>query len=136
MHWAAKYVGMKHVPGGRGPEAVDCWGLLRMAYRDRFGIELPELPGVTVGSLYQSVAVVQREFPSWEEVGEPFDGAAVAMSQRKAIHHVGIYVQTPQDGGRILHCWDSYNVIVDTVARIRLKGFLVIKYYRHKLWPT
>ncbi len=64
----------------------------------------------------------------------PFDGAAVAMSQKMAIHHVGLY--TTADGGRIVHCQDKANVIADTIRGLKLKGFRTIKFYRHITWPT
>ncbi len=135
MHWATEYVGKPHRLGARGPDAYDCWGLLVEVYRSRFGITLPTLAGISV----QSSLTIHREIVAnmeedWHQVIKPFDGCAVAMSQRRAYHHVGIFIEA--DGNKILHCWDAQNVIVDTVLRLRLKGFRYISYFKHRLWPT
>ncbi len=45
-HWISKYIGLKHVPGARGPTEVDCWGLLYLVYNEVFGISLPSMPGM------------------------------------------------------------------------------------------
>lgn len=134
-HWAVKYIGLKHVPGGRGAEGVDCWGLVRLVYRDEFQIELPMLPGVSQSSILSIAGAISSHVErDWEEVYRPFDGCTVAMSQHKVIHHVGLFAEA--DGGKIIHCWDKQNVIADTVRGIAFKGFQVIKFYRHKLWHT
>ena len=44
MHWAEDLIGRPWVAGGRGPHAFDCWGLARWCWRERFRIEVPEIP--------------------------------------------------------------------------------------------
>lgn len=132
MHWAADYVGRPYSPGGRGPDAYDCWGLVRAVYEDRFDIALPILPGISVESaLTISRTIGEEAAAHWREVGNPFEGCVVAMSQRSAYHHVGIHI-----GNGILHCWDNQNVVVDTMRKLGLKGMKKIGYFKHCLWPT
>lgn len=134
MHWAVQYIGMKHEAGARGPDRVDCWGLLCLVYRNQFKIPLPDFPNISVEGLCLIRQVIKKAIETdWDEVSIPFDGAAVAMSQSNNFHHVGIY--TTADGGKIVHCWDAANVIVDTRQSLTGKGFRLIKFYRHKLWP-
>lgn len=135
MHWAAQYIGKPHVPGARGPDAYDCWGLLRAAYLMQFNIYLPSLPGISS----QTALVIHRQLTDaaneeWEEIDDPFDGCAVAMSQSKAYHHVGLYIA--EGPGKVLHCWDGANVIIEKASQLKLRGLKRITYYRHKLWPT
>jgi cell wall-associated NlpC family hydrolase len=133
MHWAAKYVGLKHEVGGRGPTAWDCWGLLLLVYANEFGITLPDLPGIAAADTRAISHVFRIEAAAdWTELTVPQDGYAVGMSQKRAIHHVGVYLKA--DGGKILHCWDSQCVIVDTLSDLRLKGFRTVKFFRHRLW--
>jgi hypothetical protein len=135
MHWACKYIGLPYEPGARGPEKVDCWGLLFLIYRERFGISLPEHPGLHIGMIQDTMREMKREIrEEWEEVPEPFDGAGVALSQRTEIHHVGIFAAA--DSGKVVHARDFQNVIAEPISALRKKGFKVIKFYRHKLWPS
>ena len=41
MHWTADYLGKPWRNGADGPDAFDCYGLVRAVYRDRYGIEMP-----------------------------------------------------------------------------------------------
>lgn len=135
-HWAADYIGKPYVSGASGPHAFDCWGLLRHVYLNRYGIELPLLPGIADAS----ALAISREIDlathhEWEETQSPEDGYAVGMSQRIKFHHVGLVIRA---NGRqmILHALDHFSVIAEPVQRLRLRGFKRIGYFRHWLWPT
>jgi hypothetical protein len=135
MHWATKYIGVKHLPGGRGPEYFDCWGLLWLVYANEFGIALPEYPGVTAESIFYVRRLIAKSIEEdWREVETPFDGCGVGMGQKMAgyIHHVGVYAAVEE--GKIVHCWEGSHTIADSSAGIRDKGFKIIKFYRHRLW--
>lgn len=135
MHWMAPYVGMKHSLGGRGPNGVDCWGLLQLVYRQEFKIEIPDFPEAgSISPFAFPDAALNEIKQTWRELEVPFEGCAVGLSQSQIIHHVGIY--TEAGGGMILHCWDSQSAVVDTLPRIKIKGFRVIRYFKHCLWPT
>ncbi len=43
--WQIKYLGIKYRLGGREVTGLDCWGLVRMVYRDELGIDIPVLDG-------------------------------------------------------------------------------------------
>lgn len=135
MHWAAEYVGKRHVPGGRGPETFDCWGLLRWIYIHRYGLSLPSLPGISSNvALRIAKEIAEQTEKDWDQVDEPFDGCAVAMSQSSVYHHVGVFIEA--DGRKVLHCWDTDRVIVDSLLRLRLKGMRRVDFFRHRKWPT
>lgn len=131
MHWACKYI-------GKTPEQVGhCWGLVRSVYLEDFGISLPIYPGFDQLTLAALAALIRKEAEhDWIEVQTPFEGCVVAMSQKNGedLHHVGIY--TFADRGKVVHCWKTNNTIADTFTGLRVKGFRVIRFYRHRLWPT
>jgi cell wall-associated NlpC family hydrolase len=135
-HWAVPYIGLPYELGARGPDSYDCWGVLWTVYQNVFGITLPEYPGITMTTLAYQCGVINREIMNhWEEVQKPFDGAGVAMGMKGAAHHVGIYISA--DGGKILHAsQDAGSVVLNTVNQLRFHGFRMIKFYRHRLWPT
>lgn len=123
---------MPYLPGGRGPDGVDCWGLLLLVYAE-FGIALPALPGISAASVLNIHSQIEGEAKKdWIEIPTPIEGCAVAMSQQEAVHHVGIWTQA--DGGRIVHSWKHQNVVADSLKSIRLKGIRTIRYYQHRAW--
>lgn len=46
-HWAANLIGTPWRSGARGPDAFDCWNLVRHIFWIRHGVEMPE---VQIGS--------------------------------------------------------------------------------------
>jgi hypothetical protein len=134
MHWSSKYLGLKYQPGARGPENVDCWGLVRLVYLQEFRIELPLFPGVAESVAFKLRSFIEEETNrNWIQ-SEPFEGAGVAMSRGRAVCHVGIW--TPLDGGKVIHCLEGVNVVADTIRNLKLKGLRYLEFYRHKSWPT
>ena len=135
MHWAAKYIGIPFEPGARGPEKVDCWGLVVLAYRQEFKIELPLYPGFSINKPVEAATAMRQGLVAeWTPIPIPIEGCLVAMSQRTEIHHIGLYLE--EDGGKVLHAFGSQKVVADTTKTLRLKGMKLIKFYLHRQWPT
>ncbi len=135
MHWATKYIGIPYEAGSRGPATVDCWGLVRMAYQQQFGIEMPLHPGISLEKPKEASIAIQAGLQSdWRSIENPVDGCLVAMSHRISIHHIGLYAAV--ENGRILHCSNGQNVVADTLRGLRMRGMRLIKFYLHNQWPT
>jgi len=136
-HWAVKYIGKPYRVGASGPDAYDCWGLVRKVYEDEFRIFLPIRPvPIEPSVMEKSEAILKNIMVDWEPAFKPFEGAGVAMSKNMVFHHVGVY--TEADGGKIIHAWDEHSGVVATSHRdLRLVWrFRNVKYYRHKQWPS
>lgn len=114
---------------------MDCYGLLRLIYLNEFAIELPLYPGLVEQGIWPIAGkIAENAGREWLELERPVDGCAVGMSQREILHHVGIFATA--DGGRVIHCWDGHQTVADTMRGLALKGFLNIKFFQHRLWPT
>ena len=77
-HWAEDLIGRPWVAGGRGPDAFDCWGLVRWCWRKQFSIEVPEIP-VDAADL-RAVLAGFRSHPErqrWQLVERPREGGVV-----------------------------------------------------------
>ncbi len=132
IHWSSRYVGIPYLAGGRERDGVDCWGLIRLVYREQRGIDLPLLPGLIRNDrLVVTHEIAERCQEGWFPMESPAEFYAVAMSQSHAIHHGGVW--TSADGGKIIHCWDGLPVCADSLKTLRLKGLRVIKFLRYGL---
>lgn len=131
-HWSTRFIGLPYLAGGRDRDGVDCWGLLRLVYREELGIHLPELPGL----VEDHEQLISREnlalcTEGWARQDQPTEWAAVGMSRKERIHHVGVW--TEADGGRIIHCWHGKPVVADTPKSLLLQGMHIIKFF---VWPS
>lgn len=136
MHWTLPYIGLPYELGARGPKKVDCWGLVYMAYRRVFNLQVPLYPGISLEHPLECTKVIREALQQeWTSIEKPVDGCLVAMSHGVAIHHVGLY--TSADSGRVLHCFNKMNVAAETLRSIKLyRGMRVVKFYLHNKWPT
>jgi|KBSSwiStaDraftv2_1062776.scaffolds.fasta_scaffold1531016_2 cell wall-associated NlpC family hydrolase len=128
-HWAAKYIGIPYCLGGREPGGLDCYGLVKLIYQAERGIHLPDLPGVTENTVLAICReIVAQSQGLWREVLKPVDGCVVAMSQREALHHVGVWAAT--DGGKVVHAYQYANhVVAETLLFLHWKGFKTIRFF-------
>jgi cell wall-associated NlpC family hydrolase len=102
-HWTAPYIGFPWVEYGRGPDAFDCWGLMRLVYACELGIDVPCLAGAYADPAERAeVDRLRREDPRlsvWRDVPadelRPFD----VLLFGGATLHVGVAI----DRSRMLH---------------------------------
>lgn len=128
-HWATNYIGIPYKAGGRErEEGLDCWGLVRLIYKEQLGLDLPIHPGIVKdGHLEVPRGVSEQCLHGWDQIEKPFELCGIGMSQRaQYIHHAGVW--TSADGGRIIHCWDGFPVVADTLKGLMFKGLRVIKF--------
>lgn len=102
MHWAHQYIGKAWGSGAQGPDAFDCWGLVRHINKEVYGRELPEvIVDATNLSIVQKAFYDHEEFKRWQEVKTPAEGdCVITKSSPSKPEHIGIYVD--EQGGRIL----------------------------------
>ena len=111
MHWAQEYVGKPWRENADGPDAFDCWGLVRHVYRQQLKVELPPYPGLFELGAKHLRASIRDGLRSgkWVELVAPKDLCAVLMSASRVYDHVGVYLA--QDGGLILHSVHGRGVV-------------------------
>jgi len=127
MHWATPYIGIPYKAGGREKDGLDCWGLVRLVYREEFGIDLP----LVQGALSRETLLECKQ--GWFDIPEPIEYCGIEMTQRSVGHHAGLW--TEADGGKIIHCWEGTPVAADTLKTLRFKGFRVIRFIRYGIHP-
>ena len=124
----ARYVGIPFADHGRDASGCDCWGLVRLFYREQFGIELSDM-----GPAYRDTTdadgmrrVHEDQLACWRPVNDPAPGDAVLLAVLGAPVHVGVAL----DRRRMLHAQRGVDVVIERLDRPlwqnRFKGF-----YRH-----
>lgn len=126
-----KHIGDKWQPLGRGPDVFDCWGLFWYLNKEYNNLNLPIETKINVHSNFEKSIAMTRGLKNgdWVQTSSPKDFDLVAMSMKKAIHHVGCYFDI--DGGIVLHAYDYGNVVANTLRQIRSLGMNTIKFYAY-----
>ena len=110
MTWSNAYLGLPWARSGSSREGCTCWGLVRLVYAERCGIDLPDYAGMladianaeAVGAIFDSE---KRIFP-WRPVDlgsiRPFD--LLVFRRAGQDRHVGIATGVPS---HMLHITSS-----------------------------
>lgn len=126
--WWNQYLHLPFVEKGRDERGVDCWGLVRIIYRQQLGIHLPSYLECyeTTNDRDDLAKVIKAESSAkWlnPKRGEerPFD--VIILNMRGLPMHVGI-VTVP---GRMIHCAKDINTTHERYDSMRwsnkVKGF-------------
>lgn len=125
MNWVLDYLGKPWIAGGSGPEAYDCWGLVRAVYRERLGILLPEVDVSALSPLAVRRALAGHEERShWRALAGPAPYAVALMSYGERPHHVGLWT-----GEGVLHAIEGAGVVHQTLASLAVHRWRVIAFY-------
>lgn len=131
-HWVMNYFGKPWVSGAQGPDAYDCFALVRAVQRDVFGIDMPI---IMVDAL--NADVVKKTFSdtshyaTWRQVDVPQEGdCVITKSSPDSPEHVGIWVDI--DDGRILQCVFGSGVVLPNVAATKQLIGQHLEYWRHE----
>lgn len=107
MEWAAKYVGIPFLSKGRERDGLDCWGLVRIVYREQLGIDLPSYGEIGAFEMARVANAIDDalEQEQWRRCGRKAFAVAVMTANApdrrlyRAPFHVGVFI----DPFRILH---------------------------------
>lgn len=131
--WAANYIGLPYRHNGRGPEAFDCWGLVRLVLQLQFGIEVPSYDWLspeqcTTSKDLRVVASLMDEYrKDWIDLGKSQVGIVegdIALLLRFGMPcHVGIICGKDW----MLHTEFGVDAVTSRISKDRLVTIL-----RHK----
>lgn len=118
-----------HVPGGSDWNGADCWGIVCIWYRERFGIELKERHEIDPG-----VSGMQAGFDArrdWSPVSAPRDDDVVVMRAAKGrvmldAGHIGIHWR-----GLVIHSSEGPGCVAVPLASRQIRH-RITGYFRHR----
>lgn len=115
---AMRYLGKHWVPGGRGPDAFDCYGLCMDIYQNALGIDCSSHWGRFDCKVGAS--------PAFVSVARPTSFSVVLMSAHGQ-SHAGIWLTA--DHGGVLHCVCGHGVIFTPVRTLKDIGIKIVAFY-------
>jgi cell wall-associated NlpC family hydrolase len=136
-HWSAPLVGLPWKPGAEGPDAFDCWGLVKHVQAHVFGRAMPALAvNVREAPKEQWAAIrtlVQRS--AWQRVAYWRAGDVLLMLNALGLPHVGVVIE----GDRLLHAQGGEgedgkpfgSVSADPIGSLGRLGYGHLEAWRH-----
>lgn len=128
MDWPNEYIGIPYIDHGRTRLGCDCWGLVRLIYRERLAIELPSLATdyVSAEEAAEVSALVHKEQTSWKSVNAPAPFDVIVLRLAGLERHVGVVIKP----GIMLHVMRGIDAAIENYTNPlwhrRAAGF-----YRH-----
>lgn len=123
------YVGLPFLEKGRDRDGLDCWGLVRLVYLEKYGIELPAYTECYKNTKDKTIGGVIDENLAleWQEVSEPAQGDIIVLRILGQPFHVGLVI----DGQRMLHCERGVGSVIENYKGMKWRK-RVIGFYRLK----
>lgn len=121
----ARFIGVPFADKEPSFDGANCYGLVRLFYREHLGIDIPDLRVHSDHSNRVWATYLKEISERWDRVEEPQFGDVVAMAQDishpRIVQHVGVYI----GDGKVLHTLNKINshiVSLESVA-YSVKGY-------------
>lgn len=92
-----KYIGLKYKEKGRDYDGLDCYGLVRLIYKNEFQIDLPSFSSEYVQEDRDRIQELIAQYKEgWEQIEQPEVGSIVLFRVLGSDSHVGVVVNDSQ----------------------------------------
>ena len=122
--WWNDYIGIPYAEKGRNKSGLDCWGLVRLVYKEQYNIEIPSFAEDYESyneKHIQELILIGKE--NWTKVSEPSIGDAILLRINGLFMHVGVVVSDNQ----FIHVREGQDTVIERfdtgVWKHRVEGF-------------
>lgn len=123
--WVALYIGLPFRDRGRTRAGLDCWGLMRLVFREQTGKDLPDIPYRSTADARNIGQWIEDAAPQWREVAGYESVMDIALFAANPLH-VGMVV----GDGQILHIEEDTCSVVESYRSSRW-GNRLLGVYRY-----
>jgi hypothetical protein len=122
--WWNDYISLKYLKKGRDKDGLDCWGLVKLIYKEQYNIELPsfseDYEAEQQTKIEQLIALGKE---GWEKVESPTIGDVALLRVNGLFMHVGVVVSPNQ----FIHVSEHTDTTVERfdtgIWKHRVEGF-------------
>lgn len=118
-----KYIGLPYSPKGRDTTGLDCWGLVRLFYKQELGIDVPSyVQDYSDPSDRQSVSsAILDNLKFWKKRDKPEYGDLLVFNILGLPLHTAVYI----GNGDFLHAFKNTNSCIERLSSITWRRRLV-----------
>jgi hypothetical protein len=129
--WSNKYIGIPFLDKGRDINGIDCWGLVRLVYRQEYNIDLPNFSSEYEADDTERMRDLIAQYKEgWEQIDVPTEGCIVLFNIMGTESHIGIAVSNTH----FLHARDGRDSAIESFESVgwkkRISGYF--KYSENK----
>jgi len=111
-----KYIGIPYLEKGRDTAGLDCWGLVRLIYKEVYNIDLPSFQDSYVLEDDERIAELFAQYKEgWQPVESPTCGDLVLFRILGVTQHVGVMINNTQ----FVHVRQNSNSAVESVCNAK-----------------
>lgn len=107
-----KYIGLPYKVNGREESGIDCWGLVRLFYKNELNIDLPSYVELYDGPDDSTIPLTIAEHKdNWLQADTPVVGSVIVFNIAGEPVHVGIYI----GNDKFIHARDGQDSVVESI---------------------
>jgi sulfur carrier protein ThiS len=107
-----KYIGIPYAEKGRNTTGLDCYGLVRLIYKEEFKIDLPSFTTEYTQNDTDRIAELIAQYKEgWEQLDEPQEGSIVLFRIRGSESHVGVVVSPTH----FIHVRENQDCVIEVL---------------------
>lgn len=107
-----KYIGIPYADKGRDVTGIDCWGLVRLVYKDELNIDLPSFVAEYTSEDDERIEELFAQYKEgWESVDKPNVGDVVVFRMLGYESHIGVVVNDKQ----FLHVRENQDSVIESL---------------------
>jgi predicted phage tail protein len=128
MNWWNEYVGIPYKAKGRDKTGLDCWGLVRLVYKEQYDTLLPSFAEVYEQKEHNKQAeLIAMHKEGWEKTSHPATGDVVLFRINGSESHVGV-VTNPS---YFLHVREGQDAVIEKLDSVIWKH-RIVGFYKYR----
>ncbi len=111
--WSNKYIGIPYKDKGRDLDGIDCWGLVRLVYKQEYNISLPSFSDEYIQQDVDRIQdLISQYKEGWEPLDSPEEGCVVLFRVLGTESHIGVAVNSTH----FLHAREGQDSAVESFS--------------------